>query len=210
MTTFAERLRQQFEDEVAVREALDAYFASDGDVFTGSRFELVADFSHPDEFTARDLVAVSMLSVEVPPRVAYWLLSAEGQLATRPLLASVPTTVDIWDAVASGLLARGEPLWGLWDLLNRAAWPHPEAGNGMGPTTISKLLAAKRPRLVPVWDSVIERVLGPIDGFWDDMHGALTHDELRAFICDATVDAPPHVPLLRRIDAVIWYRNRSR
>lgn len=209
MDTFEERLRREFDDRPAVRAALVSYFASDCDVFTGSRFELVADHSRPNEFTASDLVAVSMLSVQVPPSVAYWLLSTEGQLTTRPLLAAVPTHVDIWDPDATALLAKGGPLWDLWDLLDRATWPHPVPGNGMGPTTISKLLAAKRPRLVPVWDSVVERVLGPIGPFWDDMRSALGDDHLRALILDATADAPPHVSLLRRVDAAIWHRNRS-
>jgi hypothetical protein len=207
--TFKERLRREFDDPAAVRSALASYFSPAGDVFTGSRFELLADFAHPDEFTASDLVAVSMLSVEVPPAVAYWLLSTEGQLATRTLLAAVPTDVDIWDPGAEELLAKAGPLWDLWDLLDRGAWPHPRPGNGMGPTTISKLLAAKRPRLVPVWDSVIEKVLGPIRPFWGDMRGALLDDELRALILGATAEAPPHVSLLRRIDAAIWHRHRS-
>jgi len=208
MMPFTDRLRQQFDDKAAVIEALRRYFVVDGDVFTGSRFELVADAEHPDTFTAKDLVAVSMLSVEVPARVAYWLLSTEGQLATCPLLAQVPTTVDIWDTEAESLLAEGGPLWILWNLLACASWPQPVSGNGMGPTTISKLLAAKRPRLVPVWDSVVERAVGSIDEMWPGMRDALLDDDLRELIVRATATAPPHVSLLRRIDVVVWSLNR--
>ena len=42
--------------------------------FTGSQFELLADTDHPNEITANDIVAVSTLSVTIPPKVAVWLL----------------------------------------------------------------------------------------------------------------------------------------
>ena len=208
--TFADRLSDEFSDDAGVRRAIADYFAPAGSAtFTGSQFEVIADTGRPNEITAADLVAVSMLSVDVPPRVSRWILGEEGHEAVAGLLSQVPVDMDIWDPEAPKLLSKGGPLWDLWDLLDAANWPTRIKGNGMGPTRLSKVLAVKRPRLVPVWDSVVGAVLGPIDGFWEDMRLALTDPSMRSRIEDLTSDAPDHVSLLRRVDAVVWSRNRS-
>lgn len=208
--SFIDRLRDEFTDETAVREAIAAYFVSEGEAtFTGSQFEVLADSAHPNEITAADIVAVSTLSVDVPARVSRWILCDEGAAEVSALLSRVPDDVDIWDQRAPALLAKDGPLWDLWDLLKTASWPERMPANGMGPTRLSKLLAAKRPRLVPVWDSVVGAVLGPVDTFWDDMRAALADAELRSKVARLTAGAPEHVSLLRRIDAVVWSRNRS-
>jgi len=210
MSDVASRLEEQFCEPARVAASLGAYFVNEGpNTFTGSRFELLADLQHPNVITARDIVAVSSLSVEVPAPVSIWLLSDEGSVRTNHLLEQVPTDIDIWDPAAVELLVKGGPLWDLWDELSCASWPAATQSNHMGPTTISKLIAAKRPRLVPVWDSVITKVLGTADGSWEAMRLALTDDALRARIESATQSAPSHVSLLRRIDAVIWYQNRN-
>jgi len=48
--------------------------ASGRPLYTGACFEALAAREQPDAFTASDLVAVSMLSVTVPPRAAIRLL----------------------------------------------------------------------------------------------------------------------------------------
>src|SRR5258708_3955735 len=50
--------------------------------------------------------------------------------------------------------------------METASWPAPTPNNGMGRTKISKLLAAKRPRLVPIFDSVLERLFPPVTNYW--------------------------------------------
>jgi hypothetical protein len=77
----------------------------------------------------------------------------------------------------------------------------------MGPTTISKLMAAKRPRLVPVWDSVVSRVLhrSPGDAHWAALAWALDDDDLRATLAHlSAAGAPKGTALLRRLDALLW------
>lgn len=203
---FERGLDAQFADERATRVAIDDYFGTEGGVFTGSLFELLTS-PDPYAFTAQDLVALSALSESVPPRVAYWLLSPEGQTQTAALLRRVPPDLDIWHAEAEHLLARGGPLWDLWDLLQRGCWPHENPANEMGTTRTSKLLATKRPSMVPVWDGVVSAAL-PTRNSWVAMRNALCNADRRERIEHLTSGAPPHVSLLRRIDAVIWYRNR--
>ena len=181
----------------SARRAIRAYFTND---YTGSRFELQAD-PDPNRITARDIVAVSMLGVNVPAPVSVRLLDCGGSIEISELLSAVPTGTDIWDAADH--IGEGSPLWRLWELLDTACWPSKSSANGMGPTTISKLLAAKRPRLVPITDSVVIKVL-PSRGHWADFSRALSSVEHREVIQAATSDAPAHVSLLRRIDVVIW------
>jgi hypothetical protein len=180
--------------------AIRRYFE---DHYTGSQFERLAD-RDANRITTNDIVAVSMLGVDVPPAVSIWLLGSEGQDAVCWHLTQVPTNVDIWEDPS--LVAPDADLWKLWDLLGTACWPSPKAGNGMGPTTISKLLAAKRPRLVPVTDSVIVNVLLSA-GHWADFADALSDVDVRSTIESATSSAPEHLSLLRRIDIALWMLN---
>lgn len=76
----------------------------------------------------------------------------------------------------------------------------------MGPATTSKLLAAKRPRLVPIVDSVIKSVL-PSKAHWAAFADALA-DQGRRRKIEAATSAPGHLSLLRRIDIAIWMRHR--
>ena len=210
---FVERLRAQFEDGVEPRRLTDEYFDASGAGFTGSQFGLIVHLTRPNEFTADDFAAVSTLSVTVPARATIYLLSEEGVERTSELLSDVPTDIDIWHDDAAELVARGGPAWQLWNLVRTASWPAPvgEVGhNDVGPTIASKLLAAKRPRLVPIVDSVVREALGPDVSKWSSWREALLDQPLRDLIVDRTSSAPEGISLLRRIDVVVWMRNRPR
>ena len=62
---------RHFADSDTARDAIDRYFYREG--FTGARFEQLTASDEPDYFTANDIVAVSTLSVTVPPPVSVWL-----------------------------------------------------------------------------------------------------------------------------------------
>jgi hypothetical protein len=182
--------------------SLRVYFES----FTGRWFEVVAD---PDPFsiTASDIVAVSMLGVDVPARTSVWLLGA-GRAVVRDLLRRVPVGRPIWDDVVD--LSKAGAAWRLWDELI--------AHHDMGATTTSKLLAAKRPHLVPVQDSVVTAaLLGPgVRGFdwWALWRARLQGPEGEELQREARslVDAVPearHLSMLRTLDVVVWMRERG-
>ncbi len=152
-----------------------------------------------------------MLSVTVPARAALYLLSGDGIERTEELLADVPTNVDLWHDGAADAMRRGGPAWQLWNLVRTASWPRPfdsVGHNDVGPTIASKLLAAKRPRLVPIEDTVVRDALGPEVNKWSSWRDALRDESLRDLIADRTSSAPDHMSLLRRIDVVVWMRNR--
>jgi Family of unknown function (DUF6308) len=170
--------------------------------YTGRMFHELSDTSHPNEITAKDIVAVSTLGVTVPAGVAVWLPD-EGAATVRALLQRIATDRDVWEP--GDLLNAGGPTWGLWDLLATARWPAARPNNGMGTTTISKLLATKRPRLVPVWDSVVRKLFPPVDNYWAAFSHALADDNLRLQLSIASSGhAPEGASLLRRIDAPLW------
>lgn len=195
--SFRDTIFKNFSNVDAVHDIIDRYFYREN--FTGSKFELVADAAEPNRFTARDIVAVSMLGVSIPPLVSIWLLLEDGGILTGDLLRQVPNDLDIWDATE--YLSQDKPLWKLWDLLH--------GQHGIGDTLCSKLLAAKRPRLVPIMDSVVVNTLGISDDYWRDFRVALSSIDDRSVIEAATAKAPSHISLLRRIDVVLWMLNRK-
>jgi hypothetical protein len=172
--------------------------------FTGRYFHVLADRDRPNEITEIDIVAVSMLGVTIPAPVAVSLLTGDERGAVGELLAQIPLDADIWDA--EDRLEQGEPLWSLWDLLNRISWPTSTLANDMGQTKISKLLATKRPRLVPVFDSVVAKLFPAVDNYWAAFAHALAdvNDRLTLSIVCGGEYVPEEAGFLRRLDAVLW------
>lgn len=175
--------------------------------YTGSKFETLTDRDHPDRISATDIVAVSTLSVNIPPNVAIWLLSDEGRLRVSSLLANVPANVDLWER--PDLLAPDGDLWRVWYVLTEGCWPASTKANGMGTTKTSKLLAAKRPRLVPVFDRVVREALPSLDSHWAAFAAVVAGADRRAKILEVSAAAPPHVSLLRRLDVILWMAHKA-
>jgi hypothetical protein len=71
--------------------------------------------------------------------------------------------------------------------------------------TAGKLMAAKRPRLIPVFDSEVKRVLNPPSGrFWVTMYDQLSDEGRRQKIAAVCSTAPAEVSPLRCIDVAQW------
>lgn len=187
------------------------YFGLDGKpAYTGSRFErLGGGGSTPsvaNEITATDIVSLSMLSISVPGAAVQRLLEDSAFIATTgEFLTKLPTDVDLvdieWDA-----LADGGPAASLWRHLRQL--------DGVGPTTTSKLMARKRPRLIPVYDSVIERAFkfANSGGQWDYWHDMLLADDrrLHTHVLSLRDEAglPDDISVLRVLDVVVWMEHR--
>src|ERR1035438_10441084 len=93
------------------------------------------------------------------------------------------------------------PAWELWRALSELP--------GLGPTTVSKLMARKRPRLIPIFDSVIDRIiLGGTGVLWLPMHAALRendralHERLLRVRARAGLDES--ISVLRVFDVLAW------
>lgn len=176
--------------------------------FTGSRFEHLAGRGDrqpvANVVTADDLIAVQTLSVRIPAQVALDLLEGDLGLRMSELLGRVPHDVDMVEAEVTDL-GDGAPAHTAW----RVLCDQP----GVGWVTAGKLLARKRPRLLPVYDQVVRCVLERPKSFWLELHGALRadnqalHRELMALRQAAGL--PATVSALRVCDVVLWMHHRA-
>lgn len=198
--------------EVAVQH-IKKYFedrANGRPLYTGSRFETFAgggDVVEANRITAADLIAVSMLSVHVPGQAALGIMEGLGS-EIEELLTAVPVGLRLENLTAeqfSGLLDTGSPADTMWQLLRQT-----EDTWGIGQTTASKILARKRPHLVPIYDSVVAEQAG-LHGSGDQWRswwaafqgeeGEAFTERLEAIRADA---GQSHLSLLRVIDIVLW------
>lgn len=208
---FPERLHALVADARAVVD-LRRYFGiglrPGGMPFTGSRFEhLAGGGDRPevaDRITAEDLVAVQTLSVTVPTPVALDIL--EGSLGTRlsGLLHAIPRDIDMVDADAV-VVAGGSPADQAWSLLCEQY--------GVNWVTAGKVLARKRPRLIPVYDRIVRCAVGRPPSFWLALHAALREDEaaLHRQLLELRQAAglPETVSALRVCDVAVWMNHRA-
>lgn len=194
---FAFDLGEWFNSNAAkIQHNLKRYFAGNkGDQFTGRWFENFASIGHPDRYEASDLLAIEALSVRVPTESAGRLLVTEAHRFNE-LLAKIPRDVDLWDLPRSVV-----------DLQSDAARLHSalKTLDAVGYVTAGKLLAAKRPRLIPILDWKVELLLAPPrDQFWLTMHDQVVDEARREVIAGVCAVAPQGVSLLRRIDVALW------
>lgn len=174
--------------------------------YSGSRFEFLAGGGDrpevADVITADDLVAVTLLSVHVPGDVAVRLLEGPlGQDLTRHL-EQIPVGIGIGAPAATDLLAPTSHADIAWTLLQE---PH-----GMGWVITNKLLARKRPALIPVYDGVVKCAFGNPSGFWSLLLGMFADGRLEESLSRvrAIAGVPDTVTPLRVLDVIVWMRHR--
>lgn len=170
------------------------FFDIDGP-FAATTFDTLPD-NDRDRFTTTDLVAVTLLDVALPPPSVRSLLETDAD-KFNDLLAAVPGNVDLWD-VSDEDLANSEALyWALRKL--------PKVGR----TRASKLMARKRPRLIPVVDSVIIAALKLGDDSWVALRACLGDPAVRNSVEASRPDNAPaeFISTLRLLDAAVWMRR---
>lgn len=159
-------------DDAAALGLLECYYGKRAHAhhqpFTGAWFDTwdSTGTRHQDvnRFTADDLVAVSFLSVAIAPSAARQLLDVRADTFTALLEELGPDR----DLVTEG--DGGDDDWAGWRL-----WSELMALPTVGPTRASKLYARKRPRLRPIYDSVISQVLGT-ERLWEPLRAELQRD----------------------------------
>ncbi len=179
--------------------------------YTGGRFEALGGGGDrprtANKVTADDLVAVQMLSVLVPGPVALNLL--EGGLGEQMAhhLTLIPVGVAVSDPAAAALIGPAGPAEAAWQLL--------EQQYDLGYVTAGKLLARKRPELIPVWDRVVRCAMGypPPQAVWQWFHERMSADNgalTQALIAVRdTAGVTASVTPLRTLDVIVWMRHRS-
>lgn len=149
-STFENRLDAALVPPAA--ELVAAYFDPAGP-FAADTFDGLG-VNHPTAVMNDDLLALTMLDVRLPPQATRALLGPAASTVSR-LLAEVPIGTALWDATDDHLDAA------------TATWEALRFQPGIDWVIAGKLLARKRPLLIPVFDSVIKEALQPaVEGFW--------------------------------------------
>lgn len=177
--------------------------------FTGALYDGLGGGGHrPGErnrFTGADIAAVALLSVRIPPAARAALADSAPRI--EELLADVPTDLHLADPAAESHIQRGSAAWQLWDLL--VTMP------GVKWVTASKLLARKRPLLIPVYDNVVRQVLGRSDhAIWGPLHTTLRADDQqlhrRLLAIREASGVGDGISPLRIFDVVCWRLGTAR
>lgn len=155
-----------------------------------------------DAFTADDLVAVTLLSVQVPAQGALALLGDRAPTLSG-LLAAVGPDRELVDEV--DVIGAESPIGHLEAALLEI--------HGIGRTIGSKLIARKRPRLYPVYDDVLRRELGLKTDHVEVLRGALREDDnalhRRLTTLRERAGLDDSVPALRILDVLAWMQGKK-
>jgi len=122
-------------------------------------------------------------------------------------MAQVPTDVRLIDPAAASLIRGDGAASALWSEVRKVP--------GFGPTRTSKLLARKRPLLLPIFDSIVRDELGLESsvGHWALMRDLTTADDnalwARAERIRDVAGVSEDLSPLRIIDIVLWRHGKD-
>lgn len=215
-TLFKNRLSTRLSDDRRAQNvnSVTEYFGHKSSLpFDGSFFETYElRNSDADCVAAADLVAVTLLSMEIR-RKSRSGISTETVLLLQKLKPQINTLLSkipddrelhtLTDREFDKYLGDGSPAHRLFDLLRRDAKMHRVA--------TFKLLARKRPGLLPIKDSVTKKLLGDSPNWWKSWHHAMTAEptlvkELKAIRKEASKSNQriSKLSLLRVADIALW------
>lgn len=174
--------------------------------YLGARFETFAGggLQEPNVLTLEDLLSVELLSVRIHVDAKLAIL---GELARdiSACLEELPSDLafeDLDDQQYQALLGDDEsPASQLWNILR--------AQREIGQTKASKLMARKRPALIPIFDSVVREQAGLDHGSrdqWTVWREAFSGDrDFTAAIAHVRAESgQSQLTLLRTLDIVLW------
>lgn len=186
------------------------------EIRTGARFESWAGGgdapAYINTITADDLIAVTFLSVDIPGPAAVGILETHKEEISA-FLAQIPSTIELASVSVedfAALLGADSAAVKLWKTLrqsNAQRW-------GVGQTIASKIMARKRPLLIPVYDSVVAPLMGlkNSNSQWMIWHEMLTDgrglpERLRTI--QELSGVAPHASALRIVDVVLWMHGKK-
>lgn len=158
------------------------------------------------QFTAEDLLAVTMLRVRIDGYHALHVLDYQAR-ELSDLLTQIPLGTALQDPQAEVLIAKDGPAWKLWQAI-RDIKPRPE-DRRIGAVAAGKLLARKRPHLLPVYDSCVKKILKrprTDNSWWHDLRCQLINDPdlIRQLQSVRARAGANHMSLLRVFDVMCW------
>ena len=202
------------DNESQVKEYFDDYFKkrvgeNAKKVWHGQHFEWFANRVERDRFTEVELAAIGALSVELKAQTARELIE-DRDGALRSLLREC----ELWVATHGGYISdaglstewleKGSCFNGLWFELVK-----PDRID-LGPVKASKLMAAKYPGLVPIFDSQVSELLGATinDPWWKPIRKLVL--EVKPILDKLELNRDDiHVTTLRKLDVVLWMKAKE-
>ncbi|MGY1632247.1 DUF6308 family protein [Geodermatophilus sp. SYSU D01186] len=204
MTYRLPRALQTADDSRALEYLRTYYGLNGGSAYTGSYFDAWGGEQDPDRFTAEDVVAVTFLSVVVPPMAAHRLLMEEAD-SFAELLRELGPDRDLVDE----------------DRTIDASWPGRRLNRalqdrlgGVGPTIASKLCARKRPRMIPIYDSIVRDVTDARLAQWEPLRNELRaddgalHERLLRLRSEGGLEE--EISAIRVYDVITWMEGKQR
>ncbi|MFZ4434524.1 MAG: DUF6308 family protein [Microthrixaceae bacterium] len=187
--------------EAQAREDLARYFGAFSITnaghsgYTGRFFEHYSQLSDPEHFNGNDIAAATSLSVEFKT-VTVAALAHHGRDLDGLLAQCPPPDVALWE-IDDTALDDDAPLSRLYTSL--------KALPDVSYVKASKLLAAKRPHLVPIRDSRVEQLLGNPHSWWGPWQQVFNDEDFRGLLADlANGTVPERTSLLRVLDVILW------
>jgi hypothetical protein len=179
----------------------------------GRSFDKLANGdSPPDVITDSDLDAVGALSIRFPRSFVQALEGDDVKEQLGKWLVQIPVDAILEDLSCEQFdkhLGRGSASWAAWDelsgLLQAAGARAPYVG-------ASKLLAAKRLRLIPLEDSYVRRVLKTSrPDIWKVIHCLVRDPQVREGLlrARAAVPAAGQLTVHRTLDIIAWRKHQG-
>lgn len=199
------RIQEILDDEEGARRRIGDYFDDAGDY--ASRTFNTLGTNEPDSIGPDDLLAVHLLGVDITPKTARALLEA-GQFRDEALgyLSKIDPTVRLWEPGAVAALVPAEALWAQLKTLRGVDW-----------VIAGKILARKRPHLIPIADALVWEYFQPEEGdFWETMRLALMDGWAQRVDDSLRIDSLKSdemrgkISTLRLLDVAVWMQMKSR
>jgi hypothetical protein len=177
-------------DSIDVKESVRRYLDPAGP-FAAHSFDSIK--SNPaNRLDVADFLAVGFLDTPIKAASFRELKRREDEISA--LLEKLPTGRKLWE-MTQDEYETGDALWSVLRSIK-----------GLGPTRVSKILARKRPKLFPIWDSRVDAFFEhKTERFWWPLAVALEDRDLRARIRDLKPpDLEDRISLIRVLDIAIW------
>lgn len=182
-------------DKAHVRGLISTYIDPTTN-YAGLAFDCLEP-NDPFSYGISDLFALNFL--DTPLRVSAYRQFEHHRAEIEAHLKALDPTACLWN-----IRSESDPVYSsavrIYELFRN--WKV-----GIGSTRASKLLARKRPHLIPIQDSRVNEFygIGAGDEYWLPLAAALADPELRTEIDSLwPAGAPGRVSLLRVLDIAIW------
>jgi hypothetical protein len=173
-----------------LRDAVALYFDPEHP-FAGNMFDSLGR-NPADAITSDDLLVVTLLDVRWSPLAVRRLLTDKAAKISE-LLGEIDDNTDLWADDGPAQLDAVNPLW---DLLCELP--------GVRDTRASKLLARKRPRLIPITDSIVVSAVGTQGRTWATIQECFQDVLFRQSVEAVRPENAKSVSLLRIFDVALW------